>query len=70
MDLTLFLIAVIIIIVFIYFINSLNNLRDDIKKMKLCANVSNKDINTKEKFETTLLNGLKKIKEIITINQT
>ena len=67
MDLTLFLIAVIIIIAFYYFIKSLNDLRDDIRKMKVCSNLTNKEIkeiNTKEKFETTLLDGLKKIKEV------
>ena len=67
MDLTLFLIAVIIIIAFYYFIKSLNELRDDIRKMKVCSNLTNKEIkeiNTKEKFETTLLDGLKKIKEV------
>jgi len=67
MDLTLFLIAVIIIIAFYYFIKSLNELRDDIRKMKVCSNLTNKEIkeiNTKEKNETTLLDGLKKIKEV------
>ena len=67
MDLTLFLIAVIIIIAFYYFIKSLNELRDDIRKMKVCSNLTNKEIkeiNTKEKNETILLDGLKKIKEV------
>ena len=67
MDLTLFLIAVIIIIAFYYFIRSLNELRDDIRKMKVCSNLTNKEIkeiNTKEKNETTLLDSLKKIKEV------
>jgi hypothetical protein len=68
MDLTLFLIAVIIIIAIVYFIRVINELRDDIRKMNVCANVNIKDlktINTKEKFETQLLDGLKKLKELM-----
>jgi hypothetical protein len=68
MDLTLFLIAVIIIVAIIYFIKVINELRDDIRKMKVCANVSNKDLKdiyTKEKFETSLIDGLKKLKDIM-----
>ena len=43
MDLTLFLVLVVLIIVIIYFGNILNNLRNDIRKMNLCANIQKKE---------------------------
>lgn len=43
MDLTLFLVIVLLIIVIIYFANILNNLRSDIRNMNLCANIEKKE---------------------------
>ena len=70
MDLTFFIIITILIISIIYSINMINNLRNDIRNMKVCANINNQQLSNiqnknkqeREKFIGNFSKGLNILK--------
>lgn len=68
MDLTLFIVFVIMILSFIYFINSMKSLQNEVKTLKsTCYNgtsISNSNIKANEKSNKELINIVDNIKEL------
>jgi len=69
MDLTLFILIVILIIVIFYFANILGNLRKDIRNLNLCSNMDKKENfiieNDNKVFIDKLTNGLSYLKNFL-----
>ena len=67
MDLSLFLVVVLLIIVIIYFANILTNLRSDIRNMNLCANIKKKEnfVDDNKIILDKITNGLNYLKNYL-----
>jgi|688.fasta_scaffold619793_2 hypothetical protein len=67
MDLTLFIVLVVLILVIIYFSNIINNLRKDIRNMNLCSNNEKKEefIDENKVIIESITNGLNYLKNYL-----
>jgi len=64
MDLTLFIVIIVLILSIIYLINTVNSLKKDIKNLNACANIKEKN-NDDGKIIDTIKNGLDYLKNFL-----
>jgi hypothetical protein len=67
MDLTLFIVLVLLIVVLIYFSNIINNLRKDIRNLNLCSKNEKKEkfIDDNKVMIDSITNGLNYLKNYL-----